>query len=156
MGCGSSSQAAKRQNVDNYNKNYDAGYDYASQNTRPEAYQPDWRESNMHFDDKHWQDRGYQNYSGQPSNQNLAPSDDNSEDETPLDDDDVTDQAKYRKNETGLLAKELDARNKFRDEDNSTRPQITPGKLYVDNAFPLETAVKDKRNIEWKRPKVGP
>ncbi|BFY99029.1 hypothetical protein BsWGS_02069 [Bradybaena similaris] len=160
MGCGASSQAAKRKNIDNYNKNYDAGYDYASQNTRPEAYQPDWRESNMNYDDKHWQDRGYQNYAGTPSNQNTPvnqnppPSDDDSEDETPLDDDDVTDQVKYRKNETGSLTKVLDVRKKFRDGDSSTRPQIPNGKLYVDEAFPLKTAIdKDNSNIEWKRPK---
>ncbi|CAG5133760.1 unnamed protein product [Candidula unifasciata] len=151
MGCGSSKEAPKFKNDDYYNSSYNQGYDYSKPTTKPEEHHPDWREGNLHYDDNDWKDKNYPNYPAESSNKHS----DDTEDETPFDDDDdgVTDRGTYQKNETGLLTKVLDARSKFLDEKPEKRPQITPGKLYVDDSFPLKTAIKDNKNISWKRPK---
>lgn len=61
----------------------------------------------------------------------------------------------YDRNELGLFELSLDVRHAGEDFDWGERPSVSPGEQWEDIEFPLYLAIRDRNDIEWKRPGVS-
>ena len=67
----------------------------------------------------------------------------------------TSEEADYVLSELEIYEKTFDLRKICTSCDKKIRPTVKSGCLFVDEDFPLEVAIKDRTDLEWKRPKVS-